>query len=452
MGSNSVTADTPGVQRALEKKALRASFWSILEYGSGMGLRVVSSLVLTRLLAPVYFGEMTLLTTLIVGINLLSDIGLAPSVIQSPEGDEPDFLNTAWTIQVLRGVVLMFVALILSWPMAVFYHDPKLKVFLPVLALSTLIGSFNSTNLLSLARHLGVRRLFLIDGSMSVVALIVTIVWAYFWPSVWSIIGGQIVSTIYRLVISHIPSIAPGVRNRFHWDRKAVHSIVHFGKWIMIGTAFFFFASQADRLVLARLVPFAILGIYGLAYSLSDIPRAIILALSNRVAYPFVSKMIHLPIEEFRAKFLGYRFYILLVGASLLSIMVTWGHLIITHLYDRRYQDAAWMIPILALGLWHTLLYQTTAPVLFSLGKPRYNAIGNAAYCVSMLVGLPIAFHFWGLFGAVIAIAAGDLPLYFVIQTGTTREGVRPLRQDLQMTAIFVAILGVCFFIRRSLP
>jgi O-antigen/teichoic acid export membrane protein len=450
VASETVSVDTQGEQRALEKKALRASFWSILEYGSGMGLRVVSSLVLTRLLAPVYFGEMTLLTTLIVGINLLSDIGLAPSVIQSPHGDEPDFLNTAWTIQVLRGVVLMFVAIIVSWPMSIFYHDPKLKLLLPVLALSTLIGSFNSTNLLSLARHMGVRRLFLIDGSMSVVSLIVTIIWAYFWPSVWSIIGGQLVSTVYRLAISHMPSVAPGIRNKFRWDKSSVHSIVHFGKWIMIGTAFFFFASQADRLVLARLVPFAILGIYGLAYSLSDIPRAIILALSNRVAYPFVSKMVHLPMDEFRAKFLHYRFYILLVGASLLSVMVTWGHLLITHLYDARYRDAGWMIPILALGLWHTLLYQTTAPVLFSLSKPRYNAIGNAAYCVSMLTCLPLAFHFWGLFGAVISIAAGDFPLYLVIQTGATREGVRPLRQDLQMTAIFALILATCFFVRRS--
>ena len=75
--------------RALEQKALQASIWSILEYGSGMALRVVSSLVLTRLLLPAYFGEITLVTTLIMGMTLLSDIGLAPSVIQSPRGDDP---------------------------------------------------------------------------------------------------------------------------------------------------------------------------------------------------------------------------------------------------------------------------------------------------------------------------------------------------------------------------
>ena len=93
MTLEAVREEAPVQLRALEKKALHASVWSILEYGSGMGLRVISSLVLTRLLLPAYFGEITLVSTLVVGINLLSDIGLAPSVIQSKRGDEPVFLK-----------------------------------------------------------------------------------------------------------------------------------------------------------------------------------------------------------------------------------------------------------------------------------------------------------------------------------------------------------------------
>jgi O-antigen/teichoic acid export membrane protein len=130
--------------------------------------------------------------------------------------------------------------------------------------------------------------------------------------------------------------------------------------------------------------------------------------------------------------------------------MANWGGLLILKLYDHRYHEAAWMIPILALGLWQTLLYQTTAPVLFSLGKAQYNAIGNAAYCICIFASIPIAFHFFGMFGAVIAIAAGDFPLYVVTQFGATREGVRPLRQDLQMTGIFLVVLLACFLLRRS--
>ena len=451
MTLEAVSDQAPLQTRALEKRALWAAVWSILEYGSGIGLRVVSSLVLTRLLVPAYFGQITLINTMIMGINLLSDIGLAPSVIQSPRGDDPVFLNTAWTIQVLRGVVLWLLAVAISWPIAFFYNDPKLKTLLPVLALGTLISSFNSTNLLTLSRHMGVRLLFAVDGTTAVVSLVVTITWAYFRPSVWAIIAGQLISIVYRLCISHIPSVVPGIRNSFRWDKKSVHDIVHFGRWVMLATACWFFASQADKLILGRLISLTLLGIYGLAYQLSDIPRAIILALSSRVAYPFISKIIHQPIDQFRSKFLRYRFFALLAGAVMLSIMVNWGSQLIRWLYDFRYHDAAWMIPLLALGLWHTLLYQTTYPVLLSMGKAKYGAFGNAAYCVTVIASIPIAFHFFDMRGAVIAVAAGDFPLYLVVQYGATRQGLRPWRQDLQMTAIFISTLLAFHFLKRLL-
>jgi len=434
----------------LESRALRATLWTVVSYGAAQSLRVVNSLVLTRLLVPSAFGQMTLVTTVIVGITLLSDIGLGPSIIQSARGDDPRFLNTAWTLQVIRGTVMWMVALLLSWPAARFYHDPTLLKVLPVLALSMILTGFNSTNLLTLSRHMSVRRLFAIDFSTQVVALLVTVAWAYRWPSIWALVGGNLASSLYRLTLSHRASIVPGIRNRFLWDKESLSNILHFGKWIFLGTAFFFFASQADRLILGKVVSLSVLGVYGIAFSLSDIPRSVIGAFSSKVGYPFIAKIIHLPLAEFRAQYLRYRVFALLIGAFLLSLMVVFGDQLVLRLYKPAYADGAWMVPILALGLWHTLLYQTTNPVLFSLGKSKYNAMGNAAYCAAVLIGIPVAFHFYGLLGAVIAVAAGDFPLYLVIQSGAVREGIRPLKQDLQMTSAFVALLVLEFGLRKA--
>src|SRR5690348_11962616 len=90
-----------GHQR-LAKQAVKGTCYIVGYYGISLALRMVSSVVLTRLFSPEYFGLMTLLTTVLVGLNLFSHIGLGDSVIQSPRGDEPLFLNTAWTLQVLR--------------------------------------------------------------------------------------------------------------------------------------------------------------------------------------------------------------------------------------------------------------------------------------------------------------------------------------------------------------
>jgi O-antigen/teichoic acid export membrane protein len=435
---------------ALESTALKATFWTVIDYGGSMALRILNSLVLTRLLPPAAFGEVTLVTTVIVGVQMLTDIGLTPSVIQSRRGDDPRFLNTAWTLQSLRGGVLWLFALLLAWPASLFYKDPSLLYILPVLALGVLITGLYSTNLLTLSRHMGVRRIFFIDISTQVVSLVLTIGWALKWPSVWALVAGNIGSNVYKLVLSHHAGLVPGIRNRFDWDKTAVKEIVHFGKWIVVGTAFFFFAMQSDKLILGKLVSFTLLGVYGIAYNLSDVPRQVINAFSFKVGYPFIAKMIHLPMAEFRVKFLRYRQYTLLAGALLLSLMVNWGDLLVTKLYRPAFYEAAWMVPILALGLWHTLLYMTTSPVLLSLGKSKYNAVGNAVFCVAIVIGIPLGFFWFGIRGAVIAVAAGDFPFYLVNQFGAVKSGVRPLRQDLQMTICFLALVALGYGLRHS--
>lgn len=435
----------------LESTAMRATLWTVIDYGFSMALRVVNSLILTRLLMPESFGLMALVSTLVVGIGLVSDIGLGTSVVQSPRGDDPVFLNTVWTLQVLRGGGIFIVSLILAWPMSLFYHEPRLMALIPALGLSVLIGGFNSTNLQSMYRHMGVRRLSLLDIGTQLLVLLVTAGCAMLYPSVWALVVGSLVGAGCKLAFSYYRSLIPGIRNSFCWDRECLHSLVHFGKWILVSTAFFFFASQADRLILGKLVSFSLLGIYGIAYSVSDIPRAVIYAFANRVGFPFIAKMAHLPVAEFRKVFLRYRFPALLTGAVLLCLMVHVGGFLVTKMYDHRYHDASWMVPVLALGLWHTLMYQTTMPALLSLGKSQYQAIGNVSYCIDVVLAIPIAFHFYGMFGAVVAVAAGDLPFYFVLVTGASREGVSTWRQDLQATGVFLVLLAIGLILRKSI-
>ena len=94
------------------------------------------------------------------------------------------------------------------------------------------------------------------------------------------------------------------------------------------------------------------------------------------------------------------------------------------------------------------MLYATTMPALLSLGKSSYQAIGNACYCIAVIVTIPFAFHFFGMFGAVVAVAAGDLPMYFVLVAGASREGVSTWRQDLQATGVFLVFLATGFALR----
>jgi O-antigen/teichoic acid export membrane protein len=243
------------VEEGLESKAVRATFWTVIDYGGATALRTVNSLILTRLLRPELFGLMTLASTLMTGINLFADIGLAPSVVQSPRGDDSDFLNTAWTLGIIRSAAVFLVTLILAWPMSSFYHDSRVVGIIISLNCTMLISGFYSSNLWSLRRHLGVRRIFVVDISAQVISMLTTIAWALLvGRTVWALVAGNWAYVVYRTAASHFRPLVPGIKNRFRWDKGSVHSLVHFGKWVLLGTAASFFASQSDRLILGKLV------------------------------------------------------------------------------------------------------------------------------------------------------------------------------------------------------
>src|SRR5947209_5210020 len=104
----------PPCQIPLRRRVLNAGAWTFAGYGLSLAIRFGSSLLLTRLLVPEMFGVMAIAMVVLIGLALFSDLGLAQSVVRSERGSEPLFLNTAWAVQILRGILLCFVALAVS--------------------------------------------------------------------------------------------------------------------------------------------------------------------------------------------------------------------------------------------------------------------------------------------------------------------------------------------------
>src|SRR5947207_1886174 len=102
------------VNGTLKERVLRAGGWSFAGYAAGQVLRLVGNLIVTRLLAPDMFGLMAIATMITVTLTLLSDFGTRENIVQSPHGNDPAFLDTAWVVQIVRGFVLWSLALVVS--------------------------------------------------------------------------------------------------------------------------------------------------------------------------------------------------------------------------------------------------------------------------------------------------------------------------------------------------
>jgi O-antigen/teichoic acid export membrane protein len=434
---------------SLKKLAIRGAIWTIIGFGGIQILRFGNNLILTRLLKPEYFGLMALVSTLRVGLELFSDIGIGQNIINSKRGDEPAFLNTAWTLQVIRGVVIWIICLLLSFPVAKFYNDQRLVLLIPIAIFFSVVDGFSSTSLHTLNRRMELGKLSLYELALQACYLSTLCILVWLYPNVWTLAIGSVVGAIYKLVSSYW--LIPKYTHRFTWEPEAVKEILSFGKWMFIASTLMFAAEQADRLVLAKILSFKMLGVYTVAYTLASIPREVIKQLSYKVIFPTISQQADLPRATLRDKILRQRRLILLGAAIGLAILTTIGDFIVAVLYDKRYADATWMMPILCSGIWFSLLFYTISPALLAISKPLYSAQSNFARFGIIILGVPLAYYSFGTLGAIIVIAFSDLPLYIVNLYGLWQEKLFCLTQDVQATAFFMVLLSLCLLIRNSL-
>src|SRR6476469_1566598 len=432
-----------------KKLAIKGAAWTIASYGSSQIIRFGSNLILTRLLLPELFGLVGLAYVFITGVHLFTDIGLGPSIIQNKRGDDPKFLNTDWTMQLLRSLFVWLCLMLITWPVAKFYEEPRLLWLLPCISINTLIGGFKSTSVSTLERKMSVKQVVLFELGIQIFSTTVMIVWAFFNPSIWAIIVGGFASSFMEVVWSHF--LIPGKSNRFAWDKEAAKEIFSYGKWIFLSTALFFLCSQADRLILGKIFTLTMLGIYGIAFTLGDMPRQVIMAISGRVIFPSISMLADLPREELRAKILKNRKLILIPLAVGLAIFVSFGDQLIVTLYRKEYAAASWMMPILALGIWHTTLYSMMGSCLLAVVKSQYQAMANLLIFVNLSISIPLGYHLKGNLGAVIAVALGDIPTYVVTNYGLWKEGLTCFWQDIQLTGLFVGVLATLLWCRVAL-
>lgn len=433
----------------LKKNAYIASIWLLGGHGVHMVLRLGSNLILTRLLVPEFFGIMAIALVVIRGMELFSDVGIRPGVIRSNRSDDPSFLNTAWTIQVIRGMCLSFVTITIAKPVADIYENPILAEILPVVGLVFIISSFSSTSIFTLNKKVQLGALTVMDIVSQLIGISCMILLAYFYRNVWALIVGTITTAIIKSVWSHL--LQSGDRNRFALEKESVSEIISFGKWIFASTAMMFLATQADRFLLGKMLPIAVFGIYHIAVMFAELPKQIIEKLSSRIIFPLMTHFADLPRQEFRKKIIQKRYMLLFPLILLLSLFSSFGDILIAFLYDDRYQQAGWMLPLLAIGMWPFVLNATIDRCFYAIGKPKIPTIGSFLKFAYMIVVVPIMFDVLGTFGAVLAVAMNDLPVYVVNSIGLQREGLACFRQDTISSLLLVLLIGIFFVVRLFL-
>jgi O-antigen/teichoic acid export membrane protein len=439
----------------LKQRVLRAGGWSIAGYGLSQVIRLGSSLVMTRLLVPEMFGVMAIATMVMVILGLLSDIGLRQNIVQSWRGDDPAFLDTAWVVQIIRGLALWLAALLLSialhlanlagmLPAQSVYASPILPLVIAVSSLSAIISGFQSTKMATADRSFDQKRVNQIALISQCAALIVMFVVGVITRSIWALVAGGLIASLMTTWLSHV--WMSGHPNHFRWEKNALRELIAFGKWIFLSSAVGVFAANGDRLLLGGLVEADVLGFYAIAILLVGAIEGGLNRLFMTISLPALSEIARNNPSRLREVYYKLRVPGDLLLLFLAGLIFAVGQLVIDLLYDPRYSGSGSMLQVLALSL-ISVRYGVANQIYLALGIPRYVAVINVVRFVSLYSLVPPLYYFAGTQGAIWGIALHALATMPFVFYFNARFGLNDFRRELMV----LVALPIGFFCGSTL-
>jgi O-antigen/teichoic acid export membrane protein len=427
----------------LKAAALRGSAWTIFGYGSGRILQLASNLVLTRLLFPEAFGVMALVHVIIIGLHMFSDMGITPSIVQNQRGEDPVFLNTAWTLQIIRGFALWAAACAAGWPAALIYRQPILLPLLCVAGSATAISGFQSFGLATASRNLRFGRLNVVQLCGQFISTGVTVALADWNHSVWSLAVGYVVGAVIQTILSHVAF--PARAHAVSLNRESLQALLHFGRWIFFATLVTFLGGQGLRAIQGTLVSSDVLGTISIASMIANTFGDLTTSLIGTVGFPAFAKVyreqpgrVREVLERVRLRILG----LTLPSFVLLSFTAT---PLIHLLYDRRYAAGADYLAIAAISSAFAVVPMLYQNALLASGNSRAHFIIMAFSMVLRITGLLTGFYVGGVDGMLIGIAIGTFVCYFIAAWFAHEQGWLSVRVDLASMCFIFAGAAASF-------
>ena len=425
-------------------RAMRSSAWTASGFAISQVIRLASNLVLTRLLLPEAFGLMALVTVAMIGLANFSDVGVGQAIMANRRGDDADFLDTAWTIQVARGGLLWLATCALAAPVAALYDEPSLARILPVAGLTLLIAGFNPTRIETANRHLALGRVMLLDLTSQAIGVAVMVAAAVTTQSVWALVIGGIVGALAKLAL--MTRFLAGQGNRFRWEPDAGRELVGFGKWIFFSTVFGFVIAQGDRVILGKYLSLEWLGIYNIGYFLASAPLLLGGAIIGRVMIPLYRQGVIDP-DANLAKTRAMRRVLTGVLLGALLTMAFLGVPLIDALYDARYAAGGPAVILIACAQIPSVIGMTYDQAALAAGDSRRFCYVLAAKAALFSTLFLIGAERGGLVGALVGQGLALLLAYPLIIWLARRYGQWDPAHDIAYATVGLACAATAIWL-----
>jgi O-antigen/teichoic acid export membrane protein len=366
-----------------------------LSRGGGM----LRAAILARLLSPQDFGVFGIAFLVLAFLELLTETGINVVLIQEHEDAIEEYLDTAWVVSIVRGIIVSLLLCVSSPLIVLFFNEPRALPLLLLVSLVPLVRGFINPAVARFQKKLEYRRDFSYRTTLIVVETITSVGLAYITRHPISLVLGLLASAIVELIITQT-TIRP--RPKFRLTPHQFKQIIHSGKWVTTAGIFEYFASRSQDIVIGRAISSVSLGLYQMAVRFTTLPTSEIIEVVNRVTFPIYTKITHDKKRLRRAFFRNY------LGILLLFLPLTVGIYAFADEITLLILGDAWseVSPLMrSLSLLNAAIVLTAPsnPLLLALKKQKHLSNLTLLRAATLVIIIMPMISRWGIIGVIYA-------------------------------------------------
>lgn len=399
----SATAELRGGS-SLTSRVIKSASWVLAGKLAGRGLELIRIVVLARLLLPDDFGLLGIAMLALATSETFTHTGFNKALIQR-KGDIAGHLNTAWTIQIIRGLLLAALLYSIAPWIAWFFNEPRAIPVLRVLSFMEVLRGGLNIGIVYFHKNLEFHKQVAYETASQIVALVIGVVLAYRLRNVWALVWAGLAGEFVRMALSYV--LHP-YRPRLAMDWKRAGQLFDFGKWFFGITVLNFLATKANRMILGRLLGTTALGVFNLADRIGNKLPMDFKQMTDSVMVPAYARVQDDQARVERGFLQAFNATLYITGPISAVIFVTAPALVLSVLGGNW---SAAIVPLRILtvaGLLHALIGAIGA-LYIGLGHPKFGLANAFLGSAAILASIYPLTNRLGVAGAALATVFGAL-------------------------------------------
>jgi O-antigen/teichoic acid export membrane protein len=348
----------------LDRRLISGATWSFLLQFVNRGTALARQVVLARILAPHDFGLFGIALLALATIEALTETGFSRALVQADDAER--HLDTAWTVGVLRGLLLSAALFVLSPWVAGFFEEPAATWLIRAIAVVPLLHAIRNPGVLQFQRELDFKAHALYESGSILVNTVVAIIYALATSSVWALVLGLLAGGAVQVLLSFM---VHDFRPRWSMEEASTRFLFRYGKWVLGSTIFIFLLNQGDDIFLAKVLGATALGYYQMAYLVISIPTTELTHVVSRVTFP-AYRHVRGNVDRLRRAYLTVVQLTSLVALPLAVLIFVHAGAIVTYVFGETWLPMVPLIQIMAPWGFIRSLGSCAGPLFDGSGRP----------------------------------------------------------------------------------